>query len=89
MKRLLLTLSAGPEPVTVTARLGARSQTVSLGAGESQQLQFSLDRGFVYQGIWPVWTGSLSTSSGFVPIFYEDSKDNRFLGVRVKPVLVE
>jgi hypothetical protein len=90
MKRLLLNLSAGAEPVSVVARLGGRTQTVSLGAGASQQIQFSLDDGFRYQGIWPVWTASISASAGFVPIFYEaNSKDNRFLGVRVKPVLVE
>jgi hypothetical protein len=89
MKRLLLNLSAGREPVTVVARLRGRSQTVSLSRGETQQIQFSLDGGFRYQGIWPVWTASISASSGFVPIFYDDTKDNRFLGVRVKPVLVE
>jgi hypothetical protein len=36
-----------------------------------------------------VWTASISASSGFVPIFYGDSKDPRHLGVRVVPTLVE
>ena len=90
MKRLLLNFTAGPQPVDVVATLGGRSQRLSLSRGESQQIQFSLGPGFPYQGIWPVWTASISASSGFVPIFYDgDSKDNRFLGVRVKPVLVE
>jgi hypothetical protein len=89
MKRLLLTLTAGPQPVNVVAALQGRKQHVSLAPGESQQIQFAMGSGFSYQGIWPVWTASISTDSGFVPIFYEDSKDNRFLGVRVKPVLVE
>jgi hypothetical protein len=89
MKRLLLTLTAGHERVDVVARLMRRRQRVSLAPGESQQVAFTLGEGFQYQGIWPVWTASVSASSGFVPLFYGDPKDNRFLGVRVKPVLVE
>jgi hypothetical protein len=89
MKRMLMTLTAGPEPVRVAARLGGRRQHLTLGAGESQQVAFSLGEGFSYQGVWPVWSGSISASSGFVPLFHGDSKDNRLLGVRVKPVLVE
>jgi len=89
MKRLIVTLSAGPERVQVDATLGGRSQRVALSPGESQQIMFALGDGFPYQGHWPVWTASISASSGFVPIFYSDSTDTRFLGVRVKPVLVE
>ncbi|MGH8639171.1 MAG: hypothetical protein ACREUZ_18710, partial [Burkholderiales bacterium] len=89
MKRLVLTLTAGPEPVRVEARLANRSQEVSLPPGESQQLTFTMGEGFPYQGTWPVWTAAITTSSGFVPIFYGDSKDTRHLGVRVTPTLVE
>ena len=89
MKRLVLTLTAGPEPVRVEARLSGRSQEVSLAPGESQQIAFAMGPGFLYQGTWPVWVASISASSGFVPIFYGDSTDTRFLGVRVKPMLVE
>ena len=89
MKRLQLTLTAGPQPVRVDAELSGRSQEVALAPGESRQITFALDRGFPYQGKWPVWTASISASSGFVPIFYGESTDARFLGVRVKPVLVE
>ena len=89
MKRLLLSFTAGPEPVDVAARLLRRSQAISLRPGESQQIAFSLGDGFPYQGKWPVWTASISASSGFVPIFHGDPRDARFLGVRVKPVLVE
>ena len=89
MKRLILTLTAGQQPVEVAARLDRRSQTVSLRAGESQQLTFMMGDGFPYQGTWPVWTAAISASSGFVPIFDGDSQDTRFLGVRVRPILVE
>ena len=89
MKRLLLTLTAGPEPVEVETSLARRSQAVSLSPGESKQIAFNLGEGFPYQGKWPIWTASISASSGFVPIFHGDSKDTRYLGVRVKPILVE
>jgi len=36
-----------------------------------------------------VWTASISSSAGFVPLFTEGSTDTRFLGVRVRPMLVE
>jgi hypothetical protein len=89
MKRLVLTLTAGPEPVDVEATLGGRSQEISLAPDQSQQIAFAMGEGFPYQGTWPVWTASISASSGFVPIFYGDSKDTRHLGVRVVPTLVE
>ena len=89
MKRFVMTLSAGPEPVDVTARLGRRKEHLSLQPGESREIQFYLDRGYPYQGRWPVWVASVAVNRGFVPIFYEKSTDTRYLGVRVKPVLIE
>jgi hypothetical protein len=53
-----------------------------------------MGRGFPYMKIedglprW-VWTASISSSSGFVPMLTEGSTDTRFLGVRVRPRLVE
>jgi hypothetical protein len=90
MSRLILTLTAGAVPTEVVASIGSRTQHVSLKAGEQQRLQFAMGSGFPYQAIWPVWTASVSSSSGFVPIFYEQgAKDTRYLGVRVDPMLVE
>jgi hypothetical protein len=89
MKRLVLTLTAGPVPTHVTASLSGRSQEVTLQPGAAQQIAFTMPPGFPYQGHWPVWIASVSSSAGFVPIFEEDSKDTRYLGVRVKPQLVE
>ncbi len=34
-----------------------------------------------------VWTASVSSSAGFSPVFYGGT-DARYLGVRVRPVLV-
>ena len=89
MRRLLLTITAGPVPAQVHAELAGRSQEITLAPGQSQQLAFTMGEGFPYQGRWPVWTASISSSSGFVPIFHGAPDDARHLGVRVKPVLVE
>ena len=89
MKQLLLTLTAGPVPTHVVASLSGRTQEVSLEPGASQQILFAMSPGFRYQGHWPVWVASVSSSNGFVPIFEGDTRDTRYLGVRVKPTLVE
>jgi hypothetical protein len=89
MKQAVIALTAGAVPTEVDVTIAGRSQRVSLRAGEQQRVMFALPPGFPYQAIWPVWTASVSSSSGFVPIFYEaDTTDTRFLGVRVDPVLV-
>ena len=90
MKRLVMTLSAGAVDTDVSAEVAGRTQRLSLRAGASQQIFFTLGEGFPYQGQWPVWLGSVSSSAGFVPALTEEnSSDTRYLGVRVKPVLVE
>lgn len=90
MKRLQLTLSAGAVATHVRAALSGRSQEVSLQPGESRQIVFAMPAGFPYQGQWPVWVASVSSSAGFTPIFIDPSStDIRYLGVRVTPTLVE
>jgi hypothetical protein len=89
MKRLMLTLTAGPLDATVDASVGGRRQRIAIPAESSQQVSFNLDRGFWYQARAYVWVVSVSSSTGFVPIFHGHPTDARFLGVRVKPTLVE
>ncbi len=85
----VITLTAGAVPTDVSVRVGRRTQQVSLRAGEQQRVLFRLDPGFPYQATWPVWTASVSSSAGFVPIFHEaGSSDDRYLGVRVDPMLI-
>jgi hypothetical protein len=88
MKRFVLMLSAGPVPTAVEVTVSGRTQRVQLAAGGVQQMFFTLDRGFPYQGRL-IWEASISSSNGFVPIFVEESQDTRYLGVRVKPMMVE
>lgn len=94
-RRLTLTLLAGPLPVIVKARVGGRDQEVLVPAEDSRQITFALDDPFPYMDKDDnkprfVWSASISASSGFVPAFHNiGDKDVRFLGVRVKPLLIE
>jgi hypothetical protein len=73
----------------VEAAVGGRQQRITLPAESSQQISFNLERGFWYQARADVWVVSVSSSTGFVPIFHGAPVDTRFLGVRVKPTLVQ
>ena len=93
-RQLTLTLSAGPDPVTVKAQIGGRDHEITIPAGDTRQVTFSLTRPFTYMDKEDnkprfVWFGSISASSGFVPSLHNGGTDIRFLGVRVKPLLVE
>jgi hypothetical protein len=87
LKQLVLTLSPGPLDTIVRASVNGRTQQIDLR--ETQRIAFNLDKGFWYQARAYVWVVSVSSSTGFVPIFSGADRDNRFLGVRVKPTLVE
>ena len=50
----------------------------------SQQLFFALGAGFPYQGQWPVWTASVSSSAGFVPAFDEPAEHRYALPRRAR-----
>jgi hypothetical protein len=90
MKRLVLTVTAGPVGTNVRLTLSGRTQEVSLQPGESKKVTFTMGWGYPYQAIWPVWVASVSSSAGFTPLFFDPaSKDDRYLGVRVTPTLVE
>jgi hypothetical protein len=94
MKQLVLSLSAGAAATTVRAEFDGRSQEVDIPAGGTQQITFAMGRGFPYmknedgKPRW-VWMATISSSGGFVPLLTDGSKDTRFLGVRVRPRLVE
>lgn len=87
MKRAVFALTAGPVATDVKISVDGRVQRVRIAGGDTQQVTFTLGPGFLYQGAWPVWRVSVSSSSGFTPVFY-GGEDTRYLGVRVKPVLV-
>jgi hypothetical protein len=91
IRKAIVTLAAGPVATDVTITIAGRSQSVHLDAGQSEQITMAMPPGLPYekeiQG-GRLWTASVSSSSGFTPIFYDASAtDARYLGVRVKPML--
>jgi hypothetical protein len=87
IKRATMTFTAGPVATDVKVSIGGRSQSVHVPAGQSTQITFAPSPGFWYQARAFVWVVSISSSSGFTPVFY-GAPDSRYLGVRVKPTLV-
>jgi hypothetical protein len=85
--KLRLTVNAGGSAAHFVASSGGQSVSKDLGQGESAVLELPLPAGFPYQGA-NAWSVTLSVSGGFVPMFTEGARDNRFLGVMVKPELV-
>jgi hypothetical protein len=92
IRRASFTVSAGPVATDVTIRLGGRSQSIHLRPQQTEQLTFAMPPGVAYEKEVQalVWTASVSCTNGFTPIFYDPaSSDARYLGVRLKPMLVE
>jgi hypothetical protein len=90
VRRAMVDLTAGPVPTDVDVTIGGRSQHVHLDAEGSQRLTFTMPAGVPYEKEVHalVWSASVSSSSGFTPIFYDPtSADARYLGVRVTPLL--
>jgi hypothetical protein len=94
VRRLHLSLQAGPVPTEVVVRVGWRTVRASLAAHASQDVSVPLGPGVLYNSergdLLPVssWVVTISSSGGFTPRLFEaGSNDVRFLGVRVRPVL--
>ena len=79
-------LEGGPVATDVVVNIGGKTERLHLTPGETQHVSLALGSGFPYMGRL-VWTASVSSSAGFSPVFYGGT-DARYLGVRVRPVLV-
>lgn len=91
IRKAIFTVAAGPVPADVTITVAGHSQSLHLAAGQTEQLTMSMPAGLPYEkeiqgGL--LWHASISSSSGFTPIFHDPAgTDARYLGVRVKPML--
>jgi hypothetical protein len=83
---LVLGLETGGVPNRVTASVAGSSQTVDIPASQRGQMTLPLDEGFPYQGT-RVWTVSVRSETGFVPMFTGGGGDSRYLGIFVTPEL--
>jgi hypothetical protein len=92
IRRATFTITAGPVAADVTIRVGGRSQSIHLPPEQTEQVTLTMPPGLPYEKEVQalVWTASVSCDSGFTPIFYDPrATDARYLGVRVKPMLVQ
>jgi len=97
LRTLQLTFSSGPIATSVVATLEGKSIEVTLPPSTTRHVTFALGPGFAYKHDRPaarpepsyVWVLSLTAGPGFSPVMYEPgSKDSRYLGVRVRPMIV-
>lgn len=88
-RTLQIGLQAGPVAVSGAVRLGWQTLAYSLQPGQTTTLSFDAGGGFPYEDETWVWTFSVSAEGGFLPAHVEPgSTDSRFLGVKVRPVLI-
>jgi hypothetical protein len=92
---LELTLRAGPVPARATVHFRGREYDVNLASpGASQRVVLDLGPGFAYQKEADqdpkyIWELAITTGTGFVPQQLEPgSRDQRYLGVNVRPKIL-
>ena len=95
-RQIQLTLTAGPVPTECTVTVGGHSQTVTLAKNETQTIRLDLGPGYPYKKDrdvpTPVWVLTITSSTGFAPNLLTPPPpvtDSRYLGVNVKPMLIQ
>jgi hypothetical protein len=92
MKSAGFTVAAGPVPIDVTIAVDGRSAEVHLQPGESTELSVPMAGGLLYEKEVEgarLHNVRVSTRGGFTPIFFDSaSNDPRYLGARIRPMLV-
>jgi hypothetical protein len=88
---LTIILETGPKPNRVTIDTGTEKRTVDMPAGSQQSVDVAMTHGvpYKYHPDFPtnyVYMLSISSSSGFVPMFESGAPDSRFLGVMVRVI---
>jgi mRNA-degrading endonuclease RelE of RelBE toxin-antitoxin system len=85
--RLVFTFDAGPVPNRVRLNVGGERREAQMAAEATTVLTLPLGDGVPYQGS-RVWLVSISSETGFTPMFTGGGGDSRFLGVRATPEIV-
>jgi hypothetical protein len=82
-------LETGPLPNRVTVSSGAETRVLDMPASSQQSFSLAMPPGvpYRYDPQYPtnyVYTVTISSTSGFVPMFENGANDSRFLGVMVR-----
>jgi hypothetical protein len=87
--RMEIALETGPKPNRVTVRTGATTQVVDVPANDRRAIVVPMGDGLPYKP-YPenptnyVYALSITSQSGFIPLFETGGRDNRFLGIFVR-----
>ena len=89
IRRIDVTLETGAEPNHVTVDAGAGAQRVDIPANDSRTITLDMAAGVPYHldPRYPmnyVYSMSIESESGFIPMFWSGGGDARFLGVFVR-----
>jgi len=89
IEKLTVILETGPRPNRVTVDAGAGRRVIEMAASSQQIVELEMPRGvpYRYHPAYPtnyVYTVTISSATGFVPMFENGSGDSRFLGVMVR-----
>ncbi len=89
IEKLTIILETGPKPNRITVDTGTESRVIDMAASSQQTIDVWMGRGvpYKYHPDYPtnyVYMLSLSSATGFVPMFENGANDSRFLGVMVR-----
>jgi hypothetical protein len=89
--RMEVRLETGPAANRVTFRTGADTRVVDMAASSQQSFIIDMPPGLPYRPdpAYPtnyVYSISIASQTGFIPLFESGARDNRFLGVFVRLV---
>jgi hypothetical protein len=89
IEKLTVILETGPRPNRVTIDTGTQERVVDMAASSQQTIEVDMTHGipYKYHPDFPtnyVYMVSVSSSTGFVPMFENGANDSRFLGVMVR-----
>lgn len=89
IEKLTAILETGPRPNRVVINTGGERRIIDMAAGSQQTVEIAMPHGmpYKYDPRFPtnyVYMISISSSSGFVPMFDTGANDSRFLGVMVR-----
>ncbi len=87
--KMTVILETGPRPNRVTVDAGTGRRVVDMAASSQQIFEVEMPRGvpYKYHPAYPtnyVYSFSITSATGFVPMFENGSGDSRFLGVMVR-----
>jgi len=89
IEKLTVILETGPRPNRVTINTGTWRRVIDMAASSQQVLEIEMPRGvpYKYHPVYPtnyVYSVSIGSATGFVPLFESGAADSRFLGVMVR-----